>query len=96
MVFEESVDNREYFCKANVDFFSAYDILAGSQQIPSFLSKDHLFTPNFFRILDFQAEPFVGFSHARPESDIYDVSMSKNFCTTILAKLRGVQHGQNA
>ena len=52
--------------------------------------------PQFFRILDFQAEPIEGFSHARPESDIYDVSMSKNFCTTILAKLRGVQHGQNA
>ena len=79
MVFEESAENGKYFCKANVDFFSIYDVLVWSQQIPTLLSNILFPTPIFFRILDFQAESFEGLSYSRPDSDIYGVSMSKKF-----------------
>ena len=44
-----------------------------------FSAKNCSLPPISFRILDFQAEPFKGFSYSGPESDIYDVSMSKKF-----------------
>ena len=48
MNFEESADNKEYFCKANVDFLSIYDVLVWSQQIPTLLSNILFPTPIFF------------------------------------------------